>query len=163
MTPMVDLVLLLIVFFVFTTSMTAPNTTDLYMPEPDGPVTKTSESGGLTILLGSNDQLYFYEGILKDDGSNITKTNYTELRNAIIKKKNDVIAAYKPDAACEAEAVANKKSIEDCKQQKMMVLIKPNANANYKSIVNVIDEMTINKIARYALVDPDKTELKFFE
>ena len=162
MTPMVDLVLLLIVFFVFTTSMTSPNTVDLYMPETDGPASKTPESGSLTILLGS-DQIYYYEGILKEDGSNIVKTNFSDLRNEISRKKNEVIASYVPDAACEAEAVANKKPLDHCRQRKLMVLIKPGADANYKTIVDVLDEMTINKILRYAIVEPDKEEMSFLK
>lgn len=162
MTPMADLVLLLITFFTFTTTMMEPKTTNLYMPA-SGPESNTPESGALTILIGKDGSLHYYEGKLKNDGSNIIQTNNTDLRNKIIQKKTEVVAAYTRDAACEADAVANKRSIEDCKQQKMMVLIKPNNDADYKSLVGVLDEMTINRIARYAIVDPGKEELQFFK
>lgn len=162
MTPMVDLGFLLITFFIFTASMSEAKTMNLFMPASDG-TTNTAESGALHILIGKQGSFYYYEGKLKDDGSNIIKTNITGLRNGIINKKKQVIEQYIPNAACEAEAVANKKSVDDCKQQKLMVLIKPNADADYSSIVNVMDEMAINKVARYALMEPEKQELPFIK
>ena len=49
MTPMVDLGFLLIAFFSFTTEISKPSITSLYMPK-DGDSTKISESRSLTIL-----------------------------------------------------------------------------------------------------------------
>lgn len=161
MTPMVDLGFLLITFFIFTTSMNTPKTMNLLMPKDEGGHTNTAESGALTILISANSHLYFYNGLLKTDGSNIIPTNFSEIRKVIIRKKQSVIAAYTPNADCEAKAVANHQSIEDCQQQNMMVLIKPDEHADYNSIVNMLDEMTINKIARYALLEANKEELKF--
>lgn len=162
MTPMVDLAFLLITFFVFTASMSAPNTVDLNMPVDDGPQQPVAESGAFHILLGKEGRISFYEGRLAPDGSNIKTVSPLELRVALIRKKAEIIEAYQPDANCEARAVATRTPVEDCKQQKMMVLIKPTPEADYTTIVNVLDEMTINKIARYALVKPDHADLTFF-
>ena len=42
----------------------------------------------------------------------------------------------------------------------MVVLIKPTNEANYKNVVDILDEMNISNIKRYALVDitPDDLE-----
>ncbi|MBO9618515.1 MAG: biopolymer transporter ExbD [Niabella sp.] len=159
MTPMVDLGFLLITFFIYTSTMSEPATTDLFMPK-DGPPINTAASGAFTILVGDNGAVAYYEEILKPDASNLHRGSLTELRGALIRKKKEVMAAYVRDAACEAKAVAEKRSPEDCRQSKLMILIKPGKNANYKTIVNVLDEMTINRIARYALVAPAADETK---
>src|SRR5947208_16175973 len=68
MTPMVDLGFLLITFFIYTTTLSTPNTTKLIMPKKEKDHTKWMEVakyGLLTILLGkrdpknpANDQIY---------------------------------------------------------------------------------------------------------
>src|SRR5688572_32950176 len=68
MTPMVDLGFLLITFFIFTATMNEPTTMDLNMPkdtDKEDEVTKAKQSGALTVMLGKNDQVYYYEGELE--------------------------------------------------------------------------------------------------
>src|SRR6185295_13160446 len=69
MTPMVDLGFLLITFFIFTATMKSPTTMDLNMPKETDKKdeTKIKQSGALTILLGKNDQVYYYEGELTQE------------------------------------------------------------------------------------------------
>jgi len=62
MTPMVDLGFLLIAFFIFTTEISKPAVTKLYMPH-DGDITRTPDSKSLTILLGANNLVFYYYGI----------------------------------------------------------------------------------------------------
>lgn len=163
MTPFVDVLLLLIIFFVFTTTMSSPTTMDLNMPkdtEDKKEDTKIKESGALNILLGKDDALFYYEGMLDETASNFKSATFTEIRDIIINKKREVMATYIPDPACEAKAQAEKKSIDDaCKQKDFFVVIKPTDDATYKNVVDILDEMTINKVARYALVKPWQTEL----
>ncbi|MCZ7612333.1 MAG: biopolymer transporter ExbD [Ignavibacteriaceae bacterium] len=42
----------------------------------------------------------------------------------------------------------------------MVVLIKPTNEANYKNVVDILDEMNISNIKRYALVDITPDDLK---
>ncbi|MGJ7031925.1 ExbD/TolR family protein [Niabella hirudinis] len=160
MTPMVDLGFLLITFFIYTSAMSDPATMNLFMPK-DGPPTGVAATGALTVLIGNNGAVACYEDKLKPDGTNLYSVTPAQLRATLMRKKKEVMAQYIPDAACEAKAIAEKRSPEDCRQHKLMVMIKPGENADYKTVVKVLDEMIINKIARYALVKPEPHELKY--
>ena len=97
MTPMVDLGFLLITFFIFTATMSSPKTMDLNMPkdtEDKKDETKVKQSGALTIMLGKGDKVYFYEGELAPDASNFKSSTFKEIRNEIIRKKQEVIRAH---------------------------------------------------------------------
>ncbi len=163
MTPFVDVLLLLIIFFVFTTTMSAPTTMDLNMPkdtEKKDEETKIKQSGALSILLGKDDALFYYEGELDETASNFKTATFSEIRDIIINKKRDVMSKYVPDPACEAKAQAENKSIDDaCKQKDFFVIIKATDDALYKNVVDILDEMTINKVSRYALQKPFPAEL----
>ena len=145
MTPMVDLGFLLITFFIFTATLSTPNTMRLIMPKDEkNPEKQTDvkESGALTILMAKNNELYYYEGQLKPDGSNFVSTTYSEIRNVIQKKKKDVMQM--------GRSLGYPK---DSLDKDMVVVIKPNTDATYKNTVDVLDEMTINNIMRFALID----------
>jgi len=132
MTPMVDLGFLLITFFIFTSTMSSPAAMQLFMPkdtEKQEEMNKAKESGALTIMLGKADQVYYYEGQLAPDGSNFKSTNFKGIRDVLIDKKR-------------------RTNPED-----LVVVIKPNEEATYKNTVDMLDEMTINGIKRFALVD----------
>ncbi|MEO5563522.1 MAG: biopolymer transporter ExbD [Chitinophagaceae bacterium] len=161
MTPMVDLGFLLITFFIFTATMNEPSTMDLNMPkdtDKEDEQTKTKQSGALTVMLGKNDQVYYYEGELAPDGSNFQQTTFKGIRDEIIKKKKSVIAAYRTDPVCEDKARKEGKRVSDCAQQDFFVVIKPDEESTYKNAVDMLDEMTINDVKRYALMKISDTE-----
>src|SRR6476659_2128357 len=94
MTPMVDLGFLLITFFIFTTTMSTPSTMRLVMPKDDKDQknqTEIKESDALTILMGKGNQVYYFMGQLKADGSNFTSSNYSDIRKVISDKKKEVM------------------------------------------------------------------------
>lgn len=162
MTPMVDLGFLLITFFIFTATMNEPTTMDLNMPkdtDKEEEQTKTKQSGALTVMLGKDDHLYYYEGELAPDGANFKSATFKEIRDVIINKKKSVIAAYRTDPECEEKAKKDGKDPNDCKQQDFFVVIKPTVDATYKNAVDILDEMTINDVKRYALMKIADTEL----
>jgi biopolymer transport protein ExbD len=139
MTPMVDLGFLLITFFIFTSTMSSPAAMKLAMPKdtekPDDR-NKAKESGALTIMLGKGDQVYYYEGQLSATGDNFKSTNFKGIREVIINKKRST------------------------PPEDLVVVLKPNEEATYKNTVDILDEMTINEIKRFALVDitPNENE-----
>ena len=157
MTPMVDLGFLLITFFVFTATMSEPTTLDLNMPKDikdKKEQTEVKESGVLSVMLGKEDVVYYYEGKLKEDGSNFQSTSFKGIRDIIIKKRQEVIDRYKqrPDTDCEAKMAKEGKPISNCADRDFVVIIKPTKDATYKNTVDILDEMTINQVRTYAMV-----------
>lgn len=138
LTPMVDLGFLLITFFIFTTTMSQPTSMRLFLPkdtEKEEDQNKIKESGALTIMLSKNNSIFYYEGTLSLDGSNFKSTNYKEIRNIIINKKRST------------------------NPTDFVVVIKPGPESVYKNTVDMLDEMTINDVKRYAMVDISEAEL----
>ncbi|MBS4044181.1 MAG: biopolymer transporter ExbD [Chitinophagaceae bacterium] len=135
LTPMVDLGFLLITFFIFTTTMSHPTAMNLYLPkDTDKPEeqNKAKESGALTLLLGKDNNIFYYEGILAPDASNFKSSNFgvgeDGIRNVLLRKKATTNA------------------------DDLVVVIKPTKECTYKNVVDILDEMKINVIKRYALV-----------
>ena len=163
MTPMVDLGFLLITFFIFTATMSSPKAMDLRMPKDvDDPKkqNEAKESGALTIMLGKGNQVYYYEGQLKVDVgvNNFKQTTFKGIRDIILAKKKDVISRYVTDPTCEAEEKAKGRPATNCAQKDFVVIIKPSADATYKNTVDILDEMTINKVKRFAMIKISESE-----
>ena len=169
MTPMVDLGFLLITLFIFTTTMSTPSTMGLIMPKDEKDpkdLTEVKQSGALTILLGKGDQVYYYMGQLEPDGSNFKSTNFKDIRKIIQDKKKEVIANYYPVPADEkikqkAKDAGDPNWENAAKDKDFVVVIKPNEDATYKNSVDMLDEMSINEVKRFALIDitPDENQL----
>ncbi|HEY2720336.1 MAG TPA: biopolymer transporter ExbD [Chitinophagaceae bacterium] len=143
MTPMVDLGFLLIAFFIFATELTQPTIAKLIMPH-DGDSTKIADSKSMTVLLDKGDRVFYYYGQWSEARKTkaIFQTSFDEksgLGNIIREKQ-----------------LSLKNSNVDKRQ--LVILIKPSKNSSYKAIMNAIDEMLINGVIRYALVDPEKDE-----
>lgn len=139
LTPMVDLGFLLITFFMFTTTMSSPTAMDLFMPkdtERKDEQTKVKESGVFSILIGDEDKVYFYEGQLKKL-EDLKQASFKSIRADLLKKK------------------------ENTDTTDFVVIIKPAKTASYKAVVDILDEMTINEVKRYALVDITEEELEY--
>ena len=170
MTPMVDLGFLLITFFIFTATLSSPVAMDLNMPKDTEKVeeeSKIKQSGALTILLGKGDQVYYYEGELTEENASAVfkQTTFKGIRDVIIKKKREVMRDHKPEAKDEeikqkAKARGDKDWEKAVLDRDFFVVIKPNADATYKNTVDILDEMTINNVKRFAMVKISDTENK---
>ena len=148
MTPMVDLGFLLITFFMLTTTMAQPKTMDLFMPKDDGDSMSLPAKKALTVILGPHDRIAWYEGIGNDPAMPpqvhyTSYANHAGIRDIIIDKKTAVLQAFH--------------------KNDLMVLIKADKNSNYKNVVDIMDEMLINQVDRYAVVDITPAEAQYFE
>lgn len=177
MTPMVDLGFLLITFFIFTATMTTPKGMNLLMPKDVKDPQKQNEakeSGALTIMLGKGDQIYYYMGQLKVDeaGNNFQTATFKTIRKIIIDKKAEVIGRHKHDyeqgkeSRCtELQNIAKEKGDPEwkdaCLSRDLVIIIKPDKDSKYMNLVDILDEMTINQVKTYAIVDilPQEYEL----
>ncbi|MBK8953867.1 MAG: biopolymer transporter ExbD [Chitinophagaceae bacterium] len=142
MTPMVDLGFLLIAFFVLTTELSKPTVMNLNMPKTEGTPTPVGDSYALTVLLGAKS--YYYEGDWDkafSSGKVFSVTSY-ELRKIIARKQQQL----------------DDKTKYKFGRNGLMLLVKPTAAANYKTIVDMLDETTIANVKSYALVDATDNE-----
>jgi biopolymer transport protein ExbD len=74
MTPMVDLAFLLLTFFMLTTRFMDPYVMEITMPEKQNDradVTEISDKQVITVVLGENDKIYWYQGV-NDPEVNVT-------------------------------------------------------------------------------------------
>jgi len=145
MTPMVDLGFLLISFFIFTTSMSEPAVTRLNMPA-DGMPSTLSEDAALTVLLAGKDSIYYYHG----KWENAAKQNGIKFTSYEVKKGIGSIIR-------EMQKRMGKK------RNDLMLLIKPSETSSYNNLMNALDEMIINNVTRYAIVDVTVQEKNFIQ
>jgi biopolymer transport protein ExbD len=140
LTPMVDLGFLLITFFVFTTTMAEPTALRLFLPkdtEKPEDQNKVKNSGVLTIMMNKNNNVFYYEGELLPDGSNFKNSNFKDIRDVILDKKKNT------------------------KPEDFVVIIKGGPESTFKNTVDMLDEMAIGDVKRYALVDITPADLQF--
>jgi len=142
LTPMVDLGFLLVTFFMLTTTFSKPQTMEINLPVkpkdevPDEEENAVKASKALTLIIGEYNRIFWYIGIPGED--NLPKeTNFSAdgIRKILVEKNATI--------------------------NEMVVLIKPTEDAVYKNVVDILDEMNISDIKRYALVDitPEDLEL----
>jgi len=160
-TPMVDLGFLLITFFMLTTTLAKPNILALVMPEKDiklEDVEPVKESKVLTLLLGADDKVYWYEGITD---AKLDSTDYAAegLRSVILNKMDRV----KEQFGLQTYKRKNKEGVEEefNDGSYINVIIKPMKDSRYKNLVDALDEMAICKVRYYVILDVSKLEEQF--
>ena len=148
MTPMVDLGFLLITFFVFTTTMSTPKATDLFMPKEDiSRPQPLPNSLALTLLLDDNNKVFYYNGDFKEavSASKIIETNYSTYDGI-----GKIIRQKQKDIDGSAKFADGRKGL--------MLLIKPTSKSVYKNVIDALDEAVINDVKKYAIIEPAKEE-----
>jgi biopolymer transport protein ExbD len=157
LTPMVDLGFLLITFFMYTTTMSKPKTMEINMPYKDENIkeeeqSKVKSSTVITVLLSKEHRIYYYEGI-GDDPTKPPQLNVTYfkqkdgIRDVIINKKK-AVEELKAQGALAAKDQAT-------------IIIKPDEASTYEDLVNMLDEMSINDVKVYAIVDITPVDKEF--
>lgn len=126
MTPLVDITFLLLTFFMFTTTMAAPQVMEMSMPPEVNENVDVKASELLTIFVREDDRLFYSEGT--EDPQPI------ELKDirALAEKQH-----LKKDPMNPGKIIGNK----------MIVALKPAQNSNYGIVVNILDQLNVAEIA----------------
>ncbi|MFN7099024.1 MAG: ExbD/TolR family protein [Flavobacterium sp.] len=141
LTAMVDLAFLLITFFMLTTTLSKPQSMPLGLPdkqdEPDEKPIKVDENRTLTVLLGDNDKMVYYMGLLNAPLAGPKDIAYGKegIRAELLKRKTSVV-----------EYTGNK-------DKGLIVIIKPGKKSNYRNLVDILDEMAIVGVPTNAIVN----------
>jgi len=142
MTPMVDLGFLLITFFMLATTMSKPTSMSVFFPDKTTIDTEPIRASRvLTLFLGNHDEVFYLDGIAPDDDN-----ASAELKSARpgYDLRNVIFSAHK-----RVNALPQMEGING----PLTVVIKPTAVSSYKNMVDTMDEMSITRTSRYAIVD----------
>lgn len=178
-TPMVDLGFLLITFFMLTTSMNQPTTMEINMPVkedlPPEDQSKVKASQAITLLLTKDNKIVYYfvdevtgepmTPVVANFGANgIRKQLIQEnrRRNAAVDSIPIYREQFRFNQITEEEYKKNVSRIKAFKDG-LIVVIKADEEAKYKNLVDILDEMQICNIGRYAIVDITPVELELLK
>jgi hypothetical protein len=92
------------------------------------------------LILGANNTIWYYEGLGSPE---IKNTTYQDIRQIILDKKKSVEASVLPTD----------------KIKSVVIIIKPTDDANYKNVIDMLDEMAIDKVGTYTMVPVTPQEL----
>lgn len=121
MTPMVDVAMLLLTFFMLTTVFNKPQTMELNLPPDQTPV-PIPASSLLSLLVAPDFTIYWSKG---DAPTKLQKVPFSEIRKFLID--------------------------QDRSTHKMVTLIKIDRDAKYNDMVNLIDEVNLANVTRFSL------------
>ena len=152
LTAMVDLAFLLITFFMLTTTLSKPQSMNLGLPDKDPdektPPVKVDENRTMTILLGDNNKLVRFVGLLEKPVTGGTPKSFEYGKDGIRKEllsRKEAVFQYTGN-----------------KDKGMIVIIKPSKKSNYRNLVDILDEMAIVNVPTYAIVNeftPEESKL----
>lgn len=168
MTPMVDLAFLLLTFFILTTTMYRPSTLQLTFPvPPENPNEKpelTRVNNALTLLLTKKDAIFYYKDEFILGETQLERTTFSEvpkmlldLNRSTIDQINALTRQLNEGKINEAAYDTLKNNVQK-KDEALFVIIKPDHDAKYRNIIDIVDEMDINGIGKFAVQDTIKPE-----
>ena len=167
MTPMVDLAFLLLTFFILTTTMYKPSTLQLTFPVPpedDQPKELDKVNNALTLFLTSKDQILYYRDAYKAGETQLSRTNFKDVEKMLIELNKPTIERINTYAKQLNEQKINEAAFDSLKnlaqKQKdaLFVIIKPEKDAKIRNMIDIVDEMDISGIGKYAVQDTIKPE-----
>lgn len=145
LTAMVDLAFLLITFFMLTTSLSKPQSMDLGLPDKDDKKDdkkdeiKTDERRTMTIIMGKDNKIKWFHGLLETPQPNGAPTNSVYGKNGI---RKEIL-----------KRVTSIPQVTGSKDKGMIVIIKPTKLSTYRNLVDILDEMAICDVPTYAIVN----------
>lgn len=145
MTAMVDMAFLLLTFFMLTTTFNKPKMMEINMPDknkelPDETM-KVPASRTVTVILGKDNKVYWYQGDDDNPAVAVEETDFSEngIRNALLRKSAEIRALPRRES--------------DKENPEPIVIIKAMDKSKYKNLVDILDEMHITGVKIYAIVD----------
>ena len=178
-TPMVDMMMLLITFFMLCTTLSKPQAMQLTMPSNDKNVqdedkSATKASHTITLILAGNNKIYHIDGLpnyedptcLKEttwgkDGirkvlmSHVTEEGIAPVAKIMVAKQKldeKKIKYNMVDSIYQKELSELKNgNINGEKIPTLTIIIKPLDTASYKNMVDALDEMQICSIGKYVI------------
>ncbi|MCQ2220210.1 MAG: biopolymer transporter ExbD [Prevotella sp.] len=191
-TPMVDMMMLLITFFMLCTTLAKPQTMELSMPTNDKNLTDQDKSVSkasytITIFVTADNQIYYVEGMPKyDDPTCLKKTTWGKdgIRKVLIghvtedgtqpildvmtaKAKLDQKKHENPNMS-QAEYDEELKKIKNGeingqKISTMTIIIKATDNSKYVNMTDALDEMAICSVGKYVIDKISDQDKKLLE
>jgi biopolymer transport protein ExbD len=192
-TPMVDMMMLLITFFMLCTSLSKPQAMQLSMPSKDDNMSKedksvTKASQTITLYLASDDKIYYVEGLPDYENPEcINETTWGKdgVRNILIHHTIELgynpvamIMQAKKELDAKKQAINSTMTDEQYQQQldkirkgelptgkieTMTIIIKPLDTCTYKNMVEALDEMQICSISKYVIDKINDQDLELLE
>lgn len=175
MTPMVDLAFLLLTFFVLTSTFSKPKTMEINFPaKPKDEKENMKVNNALTFLLTKDNGIYYYYGEFYPEKNakgvpptTLTKTDYSAngLHKVLLERNKPTLDKIKQleDKLLKREIVDTtyKRLVNHEKglKESLTVLIKSDDKAVYKNVIDLIDELNICNVGKYAIVDMGQKEL----
>ena len=178
-TPMVDMMMLLITFFMLCTTLSKPQAMQLTMPSNDKNVqdqdkSATKASHTITLILAGKDKIYHIDGLPKYDDptclkettwgkdgirkvlmSHVTEEGIAPVAKIMLAKQklDEKKSKYNmPDSLYQKELAEIKNgNLDGEKVPKLTIIIKPLDTASYKNMVDALDEMQICSIGTYVI------------
>jgi len=176
MTPMVDLAFLLLTFFVLTSTFNKAKTMEINFPaDPKDSSKNQKVNNALTFLMSNDNKIYYYadEFYPKDNPkgkppTTLIKTDFSKdgIRKILLDRNKPT-----REALTRLEDKLKRKEIADTtykrlareekgKKEALTVLLKADDKASYKNMIDVIDELNITQVGKYAVVDLMPAELE---
>ena len=191
-TPMVDMMMLLITFFMLCTSLAKPQTMELSMPTNDKNLEKqdksvTKASYTITIYVTADNQIHYVEGMPKyDDPTCLKKTTWGKdgIRKVMITHVTEdgtqpiqqvMLAKAKLDKKKHENPKFTQQMYDDelrrikageidgNKIQTMTIIIKATDNASYLNVIDALDEMQICSVGKYVIDKISEDDLKLLQ
>lgn len=174
MTPMVDLAFLLLTFFVLTSTFSKPKSMELTFPVPPEDQTEMPPiKNGITFLLTKDDKIFYYEGEFRaadDEKGPKTVLKETDFSQGGLHKYLADKNKWLHEQIKELDTKLENKQMADTTYKRLVkkakadpatptFLIKTDDKATYKNVIDLIDELNINVVGKYVVVDIMKSEM----